>query len=82
MILTPLQKLPNNVGDLDTIIVAASFEWCPKFKKSPILVTLVTEKWSEKSIFIRVRGLAHLNLSHWYGKISSGQDIPNDQKYT
>ena len=40
MILTPLQKLPNNVGDLGTIIVAASFEWLPKVKKSPNLVTL------------------------------------------
>ena len=26
MILTPLQKLPNNVSDLDKIIVATSFE--------------------------------------------------------
>ena len=33
MILTPLQKLPNNVGDLDTIIVAASFECLHKVKK-------------------------------------------------
>ena len=30
MILTPLQKLPNNVGNLGKIIVAASFEWLPK----------------------------------------------------
>ena len=30
MILTPLQKLPNNVGDLDKIIVATSIEWLPK----------------------------------------------------
>ena len=33
MILTPLQKLPNNVGDLGKIIVATSFEWLPKVKK-------------------------------------------------
>ena len=33
MILTPLQKLPNNVGDLGKIIVAASFEWLPKVQK-------------------------------------------------
>ena len=30
MILTALQKLPNNVGDLGKIIVATSFEWLPK----------------------------------------------------
>ena len=36
-ILTLLQKLPNNVGDLGKIIVATSFEWLPKL---PNLVTL------------------------------------------
>ena len=40
MILTPLQKLPNNVGDLGKIIVATSFEWLPKVQKLPDLVTL------------------------------------------
>ena len=30
MILTPLQKLPNNVGDLGKIIVSTGFEWLPK----------------------------------------------------
>ena len=30
MILTPLQKLPNNVGNLGKIIVATGFEWFPK----------------------------------------------------
>ena len=34
MILTPLQKLPTNVGDLDKIIVATSFEWLPKVQKN------------------------------------------------
>ena len=34
MILTPLQKLPKNVGDLDKLIVAKGF------KKLPNLVTL------------------------------------------
>ena len=29
MILTLLQKLPNNVGDLGKIIIATSFEWLP-----------------------------------------------------
>ena len=32
-ILTLLQKLPNNVGDLGKIIVATSFEWLPKLQK-------------------------------------------------
>ena len=33
MILTPIQKLPNNVGDLGKIIVATGFEWLPKVQK-------------------------------------------------
>ena len=33
MILTPLQKLPNNVGDLGKIIVGTGFEWLPKVLK-------------------------------------------------
>ena len=33
MILTPIQKLANNVGDLGKIIVATSFEWLPKVQK-------------------------------------------------
>ena len=41
MILTPLQKLPNNAGDLGKIIVATCFEWLPKVQKSPNQVTLV-----------------------------------------
>ena len=40
-ILTSLQKLPENVGDLDKLIVAKGFESCPKSNKSPNLVTLV-----------------------------------------
>ena len=32
-ILTPLQKLPKNVGDLGKIIVAKAFEKWPKIKK-------------------------------------------------
>ena len=31
--LAPVQKLPNNVGDLGRIIVATSFEWLPKVQK-------------------------------------------------
>ena len=34
MILTPLQKLPNNVGNLGKIIVATGFEWLPKSAKN------------------------------------------------
>ena len=33
MILTPLPKLPNNVGNLGKIIVATGFEWLPKVQK-------------------------------------------------
>ena len=33
MILTPLQKLPNNVGDLGKTIVASGFEWLHKVQK-------------------------------------------------
>ena len=30
MMLTPVQKLPNNVGNLGKIIVATGFEWLSK----------------------------------------------------
>ena len=30
MILTPLQELPKNVGDLGKLIIAKGFEWLPK----------------------------------------------------
>jgi len=33
MILTPLQKLPGNVGNLGKLIVATCFEWLPKRQK-------------------------------------------------
>ena len=33
MILTPLQKMPNNVGNLGKIIVATGFEWLNKLQK-------------------------------------------------
>ena len=32
-ILTPLQKLPKNVGDLGKLIVAKGFKKLPKFQK-------------------------------------------------
>ena len=34
------KKLPNNVEDLDKIIVAKGFKSCPKSDKLPNLVTL------------------------------------------
>ena len=41
-ILTPLQKLSNNVGDLGKLIVAKGYKKLPKIqKKPPNLVTLV-----------------------------------------
>ena len=33
MILTPLQKLPKNVGNLDKLIVAKGFKKLPKVQK-------------------------------------------------
>ena len=33
MILTPLQKLTKNLGDLGKIIVVKCFEWLPKVQK-------------------------------------------------
>ena len=39
MILTPLRKLPNNVGNLGKLSVATGFEWLPKVQKMPNLVT-------------------------------------------
>ena len=44
MILTPLQKLPNDVGDLGKIIVVTGFEWLSKVQKLSNLVTLVPLK--------------------------------------
>ena len=50
MILTPLQKLHKNVGDLGKIIVAKGLKKLSKVKKSPNLVTLhpsyFTVRWS------------------------------------
>ena len=43
MILTPIQKLPNNVDDLGKIIVATSFEWLPKVQKIAISGRTVRE---------------------------------------
>ena len=40
-ILTPLQKLPKNVGDLGKLIVDKGFKKLPKSNKSPNLITLM-----------------------------------------
>ena len=40
-ILTPLQNLPRNVGDLGKLIAANGFKMLPKVQKSPNLVTLL-----------------------------------------
>ena len=39
-ILTSLQKLPKNVGDLGKLIAAKALKSCPKNNKLPNLVTL------------------------------------------
>ena len=41
-ILTPLQNVPRNVGDLGKLIASKGFKSCPKSKKSPNLVILVS----------------------------------------
>ena len=46
MILTPLQILPKNVGDLGKLIVALGFKKFPKSNKSPNLVTLKRIHWA------------------------------------
>ena len=38
--LTPLQKLPKNVGDLGKQLLPQALKSCPKSNKSPNLVTL------------------------------------------
>ena len=54
MILRPLQKLPNNVGDLGKIIVATKFECLPKKQKTPNLVTLVLDSNAVYLLFSRL----------------------------
>ena len=55
IILKPLQKSPNNLGDLGKIIVATSFEWSPKVQKTPNLVT--SYYYLDASISIRLEDL-------------------------
>ena len=53
--MSPLQKLPKNVGDFGKLIVAKALKSGPKSNKSPNLVTLVV-------VYIMVRVLS----SHRY----------------
>ena len=61
MILAHCQKLPNNVGDLDKIIVALN--GCPKYKKLPNLVTLQLTVLSWRVVFLQ--GNATLISFNW-----------------
>ena len=49
-ILTPLQKLPKNVGNLGKLIVTKVFKICPKSNKLPNLVTLVAGQLADWSL--------------------------------
>ena len=51
-ILTPLQKLPKNVRDLDKLIVAKGFKKLPKVQKSLNLVTLAVTKVKQMMNFL------------------------------
>ena len=65
--------LPNNVGDLGKIIVAASFEWMPKVQKSPNLVTLLASqvssfRWNENSLRRSPAKKTHSDTRHYIGR--------------
>ena len=49
-ILTPLQNLPKNVGDLGQLVVAKGFKKLPKVQKSPNLVTLSSLQKSANAV--------------------------------
>ena len=51
-ILTPLQKLIKNVGDLAKLILPRALKTCPKFNKSPNLVTPVESQKARRKIKI------------------------------
>ena len=54
MILTTLEKLPKNVGDLGKSIVAKCFEKLPKVQKSPNMVTLPrADIWEALCVFCK-----------------------------
>ena len=57
MILTPLQKLPNNVGNLGKIIVATGFEWLPKVQKIAQYghtATYFNRRWIISKLFFKI----------------------------
>ena len=69
MILTPLQKLPNNVGNLGKIIVATAFEWLTQSAKNrPIWShwVRVIDIWSRS---LKVKFEKYQNLFHWMHNI-------------
>ena len=56
MVLTPLQKLPNNAGNLGKIIVATSFEWLPRVQKNrPIWSHWLRRSSKKSAIFWRAK---------------------------
>ena len=54
--LTPLQKLPKNVGDLGKLIVARGFKKLPKSNKLPNLVTLPPQPPSDQQTTHHMNG--------------------------
>ena len=73
-ILTPLQKLPKNVGDLGKLIVAKGFEKLPKVQK--IAKSGHTDWWPHISHYGGVgdtkNGLRQLQLSsHFWNEIKT-----------
>ena len=65
--MTPLQKLPKNVGDLGKLIVAEGFE---KSNKLPNLVTLTEWQNFAKSGHTEV---GPYDLARWLGRMSPEQ---------
>ena len=50
MILTSLQKLSNNVGDLGKLMLPKALKSCLKCKKSPNIVTMLEANKKDKDI--------------------------------
>ena len=61
MILTPLQKLPNNVRELGKIIVVTSFEWLSKVQKNR---QIWSHCWGSTTV-------STVDYSIWYGTIGA-----------
>ena len=60
MILTSLQKMPNNVGDLGKIIIATGIEWLPRVQK--IAQSGHTDHISDKT---NTCTIYNINWSYW-----------------